>query len=73
MILTVRRIGKSLGILLPEQVIGVLRVAEGDKLYATETPDGIKLSPYDPDFAETMDLAKEGMRQYRNALRKLAE
>ena len=73
MFLTVRRIGKSLGVVLPEQVTGSLRVAEGDKLYVTETPDGIQLTPYDPDFAETMDIAKEGMRQYRNALRKLAE
>ena len=73
MVLTVRKVGNSLGTLLPAQIVEKLNVAEGDKLYATETPDGIHLTPYDPDFAETMDLAEEGMRQYRNALRKLAK
>jgi putative addiction module antidote len=70
MILTVRKLGNSFEILLPAQLTEKLGVADGDKLYATETPDGIHLTPYDPDFAETLDLA---MRQYRNALRKLAE
>ena len=73
MVLTVRRVGNSLGTLLPAQVIEKLHVAEGDKLYATETPYGIYLTPYDPDYAETMDIVAEGMRRYRNALRKLAK
>lgn len=73
MVLTVRKVGNSLGTLLPAQVVEKLQVGEGDKLYVTETPDGIHLTPYDPDFAETMDLVREGMRQYRNTLRKLAE
>ena len=73
MVLTIRKVGNSLGTLLPAQVIEKLHVAEGDKLYVTETPDGICLTPYDPDFAETMALVEEGMRQYRNALRKLAK
>jgi putative addiction module antidote len=73
MVLTIRKVGNSLGTLLPAQVIEKLHVAEGDKLYVTETPDGIHLTPYDPDFAETMDLVAEGMRKYRNALRKLSK
>jgi len=73
MMLTVRKVGNSLGALLPAPLVEKLKVAEGDKLYVTETPDGICLTPYDPDFAETMDLAAEGMRQYRNALRELGK
>jgi putative addiction module antidote len=73
MVLTIRRVGNSLGTLLPAQVIEKLHVGEGDKLYVTETPDGICLTPYDPDFAETMEMVEEGMRQYRNALRELAK
>jgi putative addiction module antidote len=73
MVLTIRKLGNSLGILFPAQIVEKLHVAEGDKLYVTKTPDGIHLTPYDPDFAETMDLVEEGMRQYRNALRKLAK
>jgi putative addiction module antidote len=73
MVLTIRKVGNSLGTLLPAQVIEKLHVVEGDKLYVTETADGIYLTPYDPDFAETMDLVAEGMRQYRNALRELSK
>ena len=73
MVLIIRKVGNSLGTLLPAQVIERLQVTEGDKLYVTETPDGIQLTPYDPDFGETMDLVQEGMRQYRNALRELGK
>lgn len=73
MVLTIRRVGNSLGTLLPAKVIQKLKVSEGDKLYVTEAPGGIYLTPYDPEFAETMSIAKEGMRRYRNALRDLAK
>jgi len=73
MFLTIRKVGNSLGTLLPAQVLEKLHVAEGDKLYVVETPDGITLTPYDPDFAEAMNIAEEGMRQYRNALRELGK
>jgi hypothetical protein len=37
-----------------------------------ETPDGIELSPYDPEFEQEIVTARGVMRRYRNALRKLA-
>ena len=58
---------------LPVAVREKLHVRKGDELYMTETPDGFILTPYDPDFAETMKVADAGMRQYRNALRELAK
>ena len=73
MVLKVREVGNSLGVILPAEVTQKLRVGAGDKLYVTETPDGIKLTPYDPDFAETMEVAEDVMRRYRNALRDLAK
>lgn len=73
MVLTIRKVGNSLGTLLPAKVLQKLQVSEGDKLYVTETPDGIHLTPYDPELAETMEIAREGMRRYRNALRDLAK
>ena len=44
-----------------------------DELYATETPDGIKLTPFDPAFAGQMEVAEQVMRKRRTLLRKLAE
>lgn len=71
--LTVRKVGNSLGVTLPAQAAKVLHVREGDKLYLTEAPGGFRLTPYDPNFAETMIVAEGFLNRYRNALRDLAK
>ena len=70
--LTVRRVGNSLGVTLPAQAAQALHVKAGDQLYLAEAPDGFRLTPYDPDFAKTMEAAESFMSRYRNALRDLA-
>ncbi|MCS3861275.1 putative addiction module antidote [Salinibacter ruber] len=70
--LKVRKIGNSLGIILPSPTLEELDVEEGDALFAIQTPDGIQLTPYDPEFAESMEDAREFMRTHRNAFRELA-
>jgi hypothetical protein len=47
-------------------------VEEGDELFAIQTPDGIQLTPYDPEFANAMEDARTFMRTHRNAFRELA-
>lgn len=70
----VRKIGNSLGIVLPKEALQSLRVAEGDTLYLTEAPnDALLLNPERPGFKEIMSLAEDGMNRYRNALRELAK
>jgi len=71
--LTVRKVGNSLGVTLPAQAAQALHVREGDVLYLTESPDGFRLTPYDPDFQKTMETAERFMSRYRNALRDLAK
>lgn len=71
--LTVRRIGNSLGVILPQEVIGKLNVGEGDKITLTDSPEGMRVTPYDPEFERQMEIARQGMRKYRNALRELAK
>jgi putative addiction module antidote len=66
-------IGNSVGIVLSKETLGKLKVAKGDTLYITDTPDGIQLTPYDAAFAEQMDAARIVMRKHRDVLRKLAE
>lgn len=68
----VTQIGNSLGVILPRDLAERLRVRKGDELSVVETPDGIELTRYDPDFEEKMALAREVTRRYRNALRELA-
>jgi putative addiction module antidote len=65
-------VGSSAGVVLPKEVLTKLRVQKGDTLYLSETPDGIELSPYDPEFEQEIEAARIVMRRYRNALRKLA-
>jgi len=69
----VTTVGSSTGIVLPKEALAKLRVEKGDSLYMTETPNGIQLSAYDPEFAEDMEIAERVMRKYRNALRRLAK
>jgi putative addiction module antidote len=66
-------IGNSTGIILSKEILAKLRVEKGDQLYITETPSGIELSAYRPDFAEKMEIAKKIMRENRDVLRRLAE
>ena len=73
MVLTVRKVGNSLGVTLPAEAVKALQVGEGDKLFLTRAQDGYRLSPYDPDFVETMRVADGVMRRYRNTLRELAK
>ena len=65
-------VGNSIGVVLPKELLSKLRVDKGDTLYAVETPDGIELTAYRPDFATQMDAAETIMRQNKDVLRKLA-
>ena len=49
-----------------------LGVREGDVLFPVCTPDGVYLTPYDPDFEAVMESTRDYMRRHRNALRELA-
>ena len=70
----VRKIGNSLGIVLPKEAIAQLKVKEGAKLYLTEAPEGkIEVTAGDEAFAQIMEVAEKGMQQYRNALKELAK
>ena len=71
--LTVTKIGNSEGVILPKEILAKLRVGKGDKLYATETPNGIEITTYNAEFARTMEVAERVMREDRDVLRKLAE
>jgi putative addiction module antidote len=71
--LKVRPIGNSLGVVLPKEVLARLRVEADDKLYIVETPDGIELRPYDPEFERQLEAGRSIARRYRNALRELAK
>jgi putative addiction module antidote len=71
--LKITRIGNSLGVILPREVLAQLRVEHGDVLYVTESPEGLRLTPFDPDFEHQMEAARGVMKRRRNVLRELAK
>lgn len=70
----VRKIGNSLGIVLPKEALQAMKVEEGATLYITEAPNGaVQVTPDNEHFGEMMKIAERGMQKYRNALRELAK
>jgi putative addiction module antidote len=72
-VVKVRKVGNSLGVILTKDVVESLGVAEGDELFAVRTADGIRLTPYDPDFATAIESTRDYMRRHRDALHELAK
>jgi putative addiction module antidote len=66
-------VGDSLGVILPKEMLGRLKVDVGDRVYLSKTPSGQQLSPCDEEFAAKMEAADSIMRRYGDALKKLAE
>jgi putative addiction module antidote len=72
--LQVRRIGNSIGFILPKDTAARLDLKEGDRLFVVEQPDGrFVLTRHDPDFEKAMEIARRGMKRYHNALAELAK
>ncbi|HEX3661638.1 MAG TPA: AbrB/MazE/SpoVT family DNA-binding domain-containing protein [Acidobacteriaceae bacterium] len=71
--LKVTTVGSSAGIILPKEVLARLRVAKGDSVFLTESPEGFRITAYDPEFEEQMTHARKFMRKRRDALRELAK
>jgi putative addiction module antidote len=71
--LKITPIGNSFGVILPKEALAELKLAGGDAVFLTKTPDGFRITPYDPDFEAQMNAAKQVMKRRRNALRELAK
>lgn len=72
--LKVRKVGNSLGVVLPKEVVSHLRTSEGEELFLLEGPNNTyRLTPFDPAFEKKMAKAEEIMARYRNTLHALAK
>ncbi len=72
--LKVRKVGNSLGVVLPKEVVGRLRTGEGQDVFLLEGPNNTyRLTPFDPAFEKKMAKAEEIMARYRNTLHVLAK
>lgn len=72
--LKVRKVGNSLGLVLPKEVISRLRTGEGEEVFLLEGPNNTyRLTPFDPVFEKKMEKAEQIMTRYRNTLHSLAK
>ena len=71
--LKVTRVGNSVGVILPREVLSRLKVGPGDSVFLTEAPDGFRITPYDPEFEAQMTTAREVMKRDRAILHELAK
>jgi putative addiction module antidote len=70
--LKIIRIGNSLGVVLPREIIADLAVEKGDRLFLTRSPEGYRITKTDPDFERRVALARRLIGKRHNALRELA-
>jgi putative addiction module antidote len=71
--LKIRKIGNSLGVVLPKDVIDQLKVKEGDTLDVMPTASGVTLSVSDEEVDKLMQMAERIMDENREVLRALAK
>ena len=72
--LKLRKVGNSLGVVLPQEVIGHLRAKEGEELFLIEGPNNsYRLTSLDPSFQKKMEKAEGIMSRYRNTLNVLSK
>ena len=71
--LEVKKIGNSVGLILPRDLVAKLGLKVGDELFAVPDATGVRLTPYDPEFEESMRLVDQIMDDYKNTLRELAK
>lgn len=70
----VRRVGNSLGVILPKDILTALNVGEGDTVDVVQTADGrIELAVVDREADELMSMAEDIMAENRAVLRALAK
>jgi antitoxin MazE len=70
--LILRKVGNSLTLTVSD-LAKELGLGEGDQVFAVRTPRGFEITPYDANFDKAMDVARNFMRKYPNAMKKLAE
>lgn len=68
-----RRIGNSLGVVLPRDLLARAGLTEGDELHIVQSPDGFIAQRTNPEFDAQMAAARLIMRRRRAVLRELAK
>lgn len=69
-----RKIGNSVGIIIPKEALEQMNLRDGDSVYLTLSGDGAyRITPFDPEFGRQMQASDSVIARYRNALKELAK
>lgn len=71
--LKLTQIGNSVGLILPKDVLARLKLEKGDTVFVTETPNGVAVTPYDPNLEEQIEAGRAFMRDFRDTFHELAK
>jgi putative addiction module antidote len=72
--LKLRKVGNSVGMVLPKEALARLNADDGDAVYLTDTTDGgFRITATNPQFAHKLKVAERLSRRYRHALKELAK
>ena len=69
----IRKIGNSLEVTLPKQLIDELHLKSGDKLTIVKNGSNLELKPIDPEFEEWAEAYREANTDYKDVLKELAK
>lgn len=69
----ITRIGNSTGVVLPDELLARLKLEQGDTVYVTETPDGLRLTTPSSRIEQQLAQAREIMSRRRDVLSELAK
>ncbi len=71
--LKLRKIGGSVGIIIPKEELQRMNVDEGDDLHGVADERGFYLTPMDPEFSRKVKAFERTRKRYRNALNELGK
>ena len=72
--LKLRKVGNSVGVILPKEALAHLKLGEGDTVSLTEAGEGsLRLSQRKAEVSRQMEAVQDLMRRYRHTLRELAK
>ena len=72
--LKLRKVGNSVGVILPKEALTHLQLEEGDSVSVTDGPDGsLRLSSSKAEVTRQMEVVQDVMKRYRHTLRELAK
>ena len=68
--LKLRKVGNSVGVLLPRAALDHLGVGATGSVFVTPMPDGaLRISALDPEFAQKVRAAETSVQQYVNTFK----